>query len=97
MLRGRPLLARIAREDDRAADLSEDGAHHVTPLLSFGVDTPPWPCSRHEQPTAAAAIRRGDAVHVPDPDTAACVLRELGAPGDQAGTRVRYACTGRFS
>ena len=98
LLRGQPLLARIGREDDPAADLSEDGAHHVTPLLSFGSDTPLWPCTRHEQPsTAAESIRCGRAVHVPDPDTAACVLRELGAPAAQAETRVRYALTGRFS
>lgn len=98
LLRGQPLLARVAREEDPAADLSEDGAHHATPLLTFGSDTPLWPCTRHEQTcTAAEAIRGGRAVHVPDPDTATCVLRELGAPGDQAETRVRYALTGRLS
>ena len=98
LLRGQPLLARVAREDDPAADLSEDGAHHATPLLTFGSDTPLWPCTSHEQTfTAAEAIRGGRAVHVPDPDTATCVLRELGAPGDQAETRVRYALTGRLS
>lgn len=98
LLRGQPLLARVVREDHPAGSLAEPGAHHVTPLLSFGSDTPPWPCTRHDQPSAATeAIRCGHGVHVPDPDTAACVLRELGAPGDQVETRVRYALTGRLS
>lgn len=98
LLRGRPLLARVVREDHPADDRPEAGAHHVTPLLSFGAYTSPWPCTRHEQPSAAAeVVRRGRAVHVPDRDAAAGVLRELGAPGVQAQTRVQYALTGRFS
>ena len=98
LLRGQPLLARIVREDHPAEDLAGDGAHHVTPLLSFGAENPAWPCTFHEQTTAAAdAIRRGDAVHVPDPDTATRVLHELTAPGHQAQQRVAYARTGRFS
>ena len=98
LLRGQPLLARVVREDHPGEDLAGDGAHHVTPLLSFGTGNPAWPCTRFELPSAAAdAIRRGDAVHVPDPDTATRVLHDLTAPGHQAQERVAYALTGRFS
>jgi len=99
LLRGQPLLARVARDGvTGAGGRTAEGAHHVTPLLTYGSATPAWPCVHHEQPSAAAgSMRHGRAVHVPDPDTATRVLRNLGAPGAHAEARVRYARTGLFS
>jgi len=60
LLRGQPLLARVAREDDTDDGLPVPGPHHVTPLLTFGSAPQAWPSVHHEQPAAAAeAMRRG--------------------------------------